>query len=255
MLKQRIITALILLPVMLGMLFWASDTLWAAFCALIALTALWEYARMTGISQRERTPYLAGTAVFMLFAAAGNWMLPAVGWLAVLAFWLAVMPLWLKNKWKLQGGWRAYAAGWMLVLPFWFALTVLRADIGALPLLGIMGVVWVADTAAYFSGKAFGRRKLAPSISPGKSWEGVAGGLAAVLVYLVCWFGFNATTIIAGIVLTAASVCGDLLESWLKRAAGIKDSSSLLPGHGGVFDRVDGLIAAVSVFAACYFLL
>jgi len=140
------------------------------------------------------------------------------------------------------------------VLPFWSALAALRADIGALPLLGIMGVVWIADTAAYFSGKAFGKRRLAPAISPGKSWEGVAGGLLAVLVYLACWFGFNLTTLAVGVVLTAASVCGDLLESWFKRAAGVKDSGSLLPGHGGVFDRIDGLIAALSVFAAVYFL-
>lgn len=254
MLKQRIITALVLLPVMLGMLFWASDALWAAFSALAALLALWEYARMAGIAETARTPYLAGTAVFMLLAAAGYWTLPAVGWVAVLAFWIIAMPLWLKNKWKLRGGWPAFATGWMLVLPFWFALTALRADIGALPLLGVMGVVWIADTAAYFSGKVFGKRKLAPAISPGKSWEGVAGGLLAVLVYLACWFGFNLTTLAVGVVLTAASVCGDLLESWFKRAAGVKDSGSLLPGHGGVFDRIDGLIAALSVFAAVYFL-
>ena len=259
MLKQRIITALILLPIMLGMLFWASDILWAAFSALIALLALWEYARMAGIDSKDRAPYLLASAVFMLLAVAGGWALPAVGWFAVLVFWLAVMPLWLKHKWKLAGGWRAYAAGWMLMMPFWFALVTLRPDgANVLPLLSVMGLVWVADIGAYFSGKAFGRRKLAPAISPGKSWEGVAGGLLVVLLYLSAvraagWLGFDASwpaTMAAGAVLTAVSVCGDLLESLLKRAAGIKDSSNLLPGHGGVFDRTDSLIAVLSVYAA-----
>ena len=104
MLKQRVITALILLPIMLGMLFWASDGLWAAFSGLIAVLALWEYSRMCGIGDKERVPYLAGSALFMLFAACGGWALPPIGWCLVLAFWLVVMPLWLKCKWRLGGG-------------------------------------------------------------------------------------------------------------------------------------------------------
>ena len=111
MLKQRIWTALVLLPLMLGMLFWASNGLWAIFSGLIALTALWEYSRMCGMNEQERTPYVIGTGLFMLLASLGSWKLPHLAWWGILLFWLVVMPLWLKLKWRLQGGWQAYATG------------------------------------------------------------------------------------------------------------------------------------------------
>lgn len=259
MLKQRVITALWLLPLMLGMLFYAPQWLWAAFSGLIALIALWEYARMSGLDKVKTNHYLAATLLFGIVAYAGGWELPDLVWYAVLAFWLVVMPLWLNRKWKLSGGWQAYAAGWMLMVPFWFALVSLRFDSDeALPLLAVMGLVWVADIFAYFSGKAFGKHKLAPAISPGKSWEGAAGGALCVAIYITLvqdarWLSFETgwlATVGVGLILTVVSVCGDLLESWLKRSAGIKDSSNLLPGHGGVFDRVDSLIAVLSVYAA-----
>ena len=259
MLKQRVITALWLLPLMLGMLFYAPQWLWAAFSGLIALIALWEYARMSGLDKVKTNHYLAATLLFGIVAYAGGWELPDLVWYAVLACWLVVMPLWLNRKWKLSGGWQAYAAGWMLMVPFWFALVSLRSDSDeALPLLAVMGLVWVADIFTYFSGKAFGKHKLAPAISPGKSWEGAAGGALCVAVYITLvrdarWLSFETgwlATVGVGLILTVVSVCGDLLESWLKRSAGIKDSSNLLPGHGGVFDRVDSLIAVLSVYAA-----
>ncbi|WP_373740635.1 phosphatidate cytidylyltransferase [Neisseria sp.] len=259
MLKQRIITALWLLPLMLGMLFYAPNWLWAAFSGLIAVVALWEYARMSGLDKMKTNHYLAATLLFVITAYTGGWQLPGWIWWLVSAFWFVLAPLWLRKKWKLNGGWQAYAAGWMLVVPFWFALVSLRtAPEQALPLLAVMGLVWVADIAAYFCGKAFGKNKLAPAISPGKSWEGAVGGAVCAAVYLLVvrqagWLGFDAGffgTVFISFVLTAVSIGGDLLESWFKRSAGIKDSSSLLPGHGGVFDRVDSLIAVVSVYAA-----
>ncbi|MCP1660484.1 phosphatidate cytidylyltransferase [Neisseria perflava] len=259
MLKQRILTALWLLPLMLGMLFYAPSWLWAAFSGLIVLLALWEYARMSGMDKPRINHYLAATALFMLAAYTGGWALPKWIWLAVLAFWLIVMPLWLNKKWALKGGWQAYAAGWLLMVPFWYALVTLRpTTYSAVYLLAVMGLVWVADIFAYFTGRAFGKHKLAPAISPGKSWEGAIGGAVCVLVYLsivrsMGWLAFDngwLNTMIVGLILTVVSVCGDLLESWLKRAAGIKDSSNLLPGHGGVFDRTDSLIAVLSVYAA-----
>lgn len=259
MLKQRILTALVLLPLMIGMLFWAGAALWALFAALIALLALWEYSRMCGMQGGVQRGYLGGTAFFMLTAYLGGWQLPALVWWLVLAFWLAAMPLWLKNKWTLDAGMRGMAAGWLLMLPFWFALMLLRpAPDEAGGLLVVMLLVWIADVSAYFVGRAVGKRKLAPAISPGKSWEGAIGGAVAVCAYMLLarsqgWLGFQVSasaTVLVALVLTAVSVCGDLLESWLKRAAGIKDSSNLLPGHGGVFDRVDSLIAVLSVYAA-----
>ncbi|WP_308031728.1 phosphatidate cytidylyltransferase [Neisseria cinerea] len=259
MLKQRVITAMWLLPLMLGMLFYAPQWLWAAFCGLIALIALWEYARMGGLCKIKTNHYLAATLVFGVVAYAGGWMLPNLVWYVVLAFWLAIMPLWLRFKWRLNGGWQVYAVGWLLVMPFWFALVSLRPNPDdALPLLAVMGLVWVADVCAYFSGKAFGKHKIAPAISPGKSWEGAIGGAVCVAVYMTAvrsagWLAFDTgwfDTVLIGLVLTVVSICGDLLESWLKRAAGIKDSSKLLPGHGGVFDRTDSLIAVISVYAA-----
>ncbi|MDO5638559.1 MAG: phosphatidate cytidylyltransferase [Neisseria sp.] len=259
MLKQRIITALVLLPLMLGMLFWASDALWAVFAGLIALLALWEYTRMSGFSDAQNYRYLGFTALFGVVAYLGGWQLPALAWLAVLLFWLVAMPLWLVKKWTLQADWKAYSIGWLLMLPFWFALVALRPDPeAATSLLAVMGLVWVADIFAYFTGKAFGKHKLAPAISPGKSWEGAIGGALCVVVYMSLvwragWLAFDTSwfgAVLIGLVLTVVSVCGDLLESWLKRAAGVKDSSKLLPGHGGVFDRVDSLIAVLSVYAA-----
>ena len=126
MLKQRILTALILLPLMLAMLFFAGNTLWAAFAALIALLALWEYSRMAGFGPAQQTPYLAGTAFFMLTAHAGGWQLPPFVWAIVFAFWLLAMPAWLNRKWKIQADARGMAIGWLLMLPFWFALIALR---------------------------------------------------------------------------------------------------------------------------------
>ena len=259
MLKQRIITALILIPLMLLMLFYAGSSLWALFTALISLLALWEYARMTPLKHTQQVHYLCATGVFMFIAYLGNWQLPSLVWAIVLAFWLLIMPTWLDQKWHLTHACKAQWVGWLLILPFWFGLMALRPDTdAAVQLLALMILVWLADSVAYFSGRALGKRKLAPLLSPKKSWEGVMGGLIAVWIYTILahtqgWlfteysllFALCATT-----VLTFVSVGGDLLESWFKRACNIKDSSQLLPGHGGVFDRIDSLVAVISVYAA-----
>ncbi|ULJ59565.1 phosphatidate cytidylyltransferase [Wielerella bovis] len=264
MLKQRILTALVLLPLMLLMLFYSGSFLWTAFATLIALLALWEYGRLAGFSFQQQQQYLGSTTFFMLTAYLGNWQLPPFIWAIVFAFWLLAMPMWLNQKWKIAANFRAYLIGWLLMLPFWFALVLLRPDSDhAVHLLAVMLLVWLADSAAYFAGRAFGKHKLAPVLSPKKSWEGVIGGLLAVWIYVSyargqgwlfaeqSWF----VAMFAATILTFVSIGGDLLESWLKRAAGIKDSSNLLPGHGGVFDRVDSLIAVLSVYAAVQILL
>ncbi|MCX8748925.1 phosphatidate cytidylyltransferase [Snodgrassella sp. B3088] len=261
MLKQRILTALILLPLMIGMLFGANNSLWAAFSGLIALLALWEYARIVHFTHVQNLLYLLLSAAggFCLYLYHQQTYTPVWLQIVVLLFWLILVPFWLKFKWKVKANLLGVLTGWILMLPFWQALISLRPDArSATALLSIMALVWIADIAAFFVGRTFGKRKLAPTISPNKSWEGAIGAVFCVAIYTVIlqqrgWLPVNLPawqTMILAAILTAVSICGDLLESWLKRAGGVKDSSKLLPGHGGVFDRVDSLIAVLSVYAA-----
>lgn len=265
MLITRVITALLLLPIMLGAVFYLSAPLWAAFAWLVIGLALWEFTRMAGIKGWPQAGYLTLSSLL----AVGFWQLPLPGQASVahvllllaLPVWLLLAPLWLARRWPLPGGKKAMLLGWLLMFPAWLGFLAWRPDgtaASATQLLAVMGLVWVADIAAYFAGKAFGRRKLAPAISPGKSWEGVAGAVLGVAgyVWLVLQLGWLQLQLpLAGLLLlalglTAVSVVGDLLESWFKRSAGIKDSSHLLPGHGGVYDRIDSLIAVLAVSAA-----
>ena len=174
-------------------------------------------------------------------------------------FWILLMPCWLRFKWALRGNdFAGYLTGMIVILPTWVAMSVLYAVTPWL-LLAAMALVWVADISAYFSGRAFGRHKLAPAISPGKTWEGVAGAVVGVLIYggmvwvlspLALHMNFSAVMLGALLIgLTAISVIGDLFESLLKRQAGIKDSSQLLPGHGGVLDRIDSLTSTLPLVA------
>ena len=177
-------------------------------------------------------------------------------------FWLALAPPWVIARWPTQ--WRVPMAfvGWVVLLGAWVALVELQARSPWL-VLAAMAIVWIADTAAYFTGRAFGRHKLAPNVSPGKTWEGVYGAWAAVAVYALLLVPFAARAgwglpVSAGtialwlgfvLVLASVSVVGDLFESLLKRHAGVKDSGALLPGHGGVLDRTDALLAAMPIAA------
>ncbi|MBP6115657.1 MAG: phosphatidate cytidylyltransferase [Neisseriaceae bacterium] len=259
MLIPRILTALVLLPLMLGMLFYASPLGWVAFSGLIAMVALWEFSRMAKMPLAMQATYLSITLVLGVAAAYQDYRLNLVEHGLVVLFWVVLAPLWLRFKWAPKPGFLGLLLGWVLMVPFWLALVALRpSEQDAKALLAVMAMVWVADVGAYVFGRLFGKRKLAPSISPGKSWEGAIGGVVCVIAYVLIvdrlgWFGFVLPTwalIVAAVLLTAVSVVGDLLESWFKRAAGMKDSSQLLPGHGGVFDRVDSLIAVLSIYAA-----
>ena len=271
--KQRIITACFLLVLFAGMLFFAPQPVWALFCGLITILATYEFCGMTPMSNIFRNIYL----VFMSATMAISFIYPpnqqtlSLLSIIVLAFWLLLVPLWLKLKLDLLKN-KVIAAevGFILFFPFWYALSNLKQTTGATSLLLILAIVWIADSTAYFVGKAIGKNKLAPSISPGKSWEGAAGGLAGVIIYtLILYFSgslknifnsLNANTpsiiilIVLATFLTIVSIYGDLFESWLKRCANIKDSSNLLPGHGGVFDRIDALIAVLSLISACQIL-
>lgn len=262
MLKQRIITAAWLAPLVLVGLFGLEGGAFALFTALIVLLGTWEWTNLAGITQTvQRAQSVAVVAVLMLImwlmgAATAIWplWLAAAGWLLNL-FWVARYPA-AGEQW--QASVRRLAMGLWVLLPCWVGFNVLRES-GMAWLLFVLLLVWCADVGAYFVGRAWGKRKLAPHVSPGKSWEGVYGGLATTaLLAIVFAVGLSLdmagslTLILVTAIVTLTSVLGDLLESMLKRHRNIKDSSQLLPGHGGVLDRIDSLTAAIPLFALFY---
>ena len=266
MLKTRIITAIILLLVFLEAIFLLPRHGWALFCGGVAVLATWEWGGFLKLAATARV-VLAGVMTLMIVAAI--WFLPGMlgigdgfayqGWwlgrfllVPSVLFWALAVPLWLRYRWQLKSLPIGLVVGLVVILPTWLALVQLRS-LGPWPLLAIMAVVWMADIAAYFSGRAFGKRKLAPNISPGKTWEGAIGAGIGVIAYgLILRASFPDYLDIAPpvlalglVLLTAISIIGDLFESLLKRQAGIKDSSQLLPGHGGVLDRIDSLTSTL----------
>lgn len=269
MLKQRVITALVLLAILLPALFYP-DPLPFSVVVLVLMTAgAWEWGRMHGLGQAGA----GALGVACLLLCALSWYL---GWLdqSLARLWLIGGSLWVLAGAALLragvGAWGRVPLALRLVggvLALWLAwLAVVQAHrMGVNFLLSVLLLVWVADIFAYFAGRAFGlkftRNKLAPSISPGKSWEGVWGGMAGVLVLAAVWviadrqFGAALPSfyslllrqglwflVLAVVFMGAMSVVGDLVESLVKRSVGVKDSSALLPGHGGVLDRIDALL-------------
>ena len=256
MLKARIITALFLLAGLSYALFGLSDSGWIAFVALVIGLAGWEWGRLAVFPSAGCIVYGLATAAFYvaLTLLAG----PSIRlglYLLSAAFWIILVPLFLARRPGIGKPPVAALLGWLVLLPASLAMVQLH-DRGPLVLFAVMAAVWVADIGAYFVGRAFGKRKLAPAISPGKSWEGAYGGAAGVMIYgFVVAFGAGfmtgvsvtgiAALTLALLLFAAVSVEGDLFESLLKRQAGIKDSSNLLPGHGGVLDRIDSLTSTL----------
>lgn len=263
MLRTRVVTAVVLLLGLLALLFLSGTLVWMLAMALIAAVAAWEWAGLATPALRlVRIPYALLTGVLVLLAALGLFDgagVPRVGrepWLVGIfalgaVFWCGIAPFWLARR---AGAGRVVVAapvGWLVLVPTTLALVLLRSASVWL-VLAVMGVVWVADIAAYFSGRAFGRHKLAPTISPGKTLEGAFGAIVAVLLYgVLVWTGTaqevaSLPMLLGGLaVLTVVSIEGDLFESMIKRLAGVKDSSQLLPGHGGVLDRIDSLTSTL----------
>jgi phosphatidate cytidylyltransferase len=281
MLKQRILTAIVLLAILLPALFYPSHVPFACVMLALIAAAAWEWGRLNGYG--SRVSLFLGLETLVLCAL--SW------WLGLLD--QSLLPVWIlaSGAWVLGGaallraavpGWPRVPRGLRLVgglLVLWVAwLAAVKARmIGINFLLSILVLVWVADIFAYFAGRAFGlrftRNKLAPAISPGKSWEGVWGGMAGVLVLALAWVWADAAAqpavaslytrlaergwwlLLIGVVFLAAmSVVGDLVESLIKRSAGAKDSSALLPGHGGVLDRVDALLPTLPIAMMLAFL-
>lgn len=270
MLKQRVITAVLLLAILLPALFYPSYVPLCAVTLVLISAGGWEWGRLNGCSQRTSIALGLVCLIACLLAWQAGWLtrpLP-LAWALLGAVWV------LGGAWLLRvgvSGWswlsrplRVFVGGLALIFA-WLALAQARV-VGINFLLSLLVLVWMADIAAYFAGKAMGgrwiKRKLAVTISPGKSWEGALGGLVGVLLLAVGWVWLDRQAAIdsdslftllltrhgAGVMLLGAafmaamSVVGDLVESLVKRSAGAKDSSGLLPGHGGVLDRVDALL-------------
>lgn len=274
MLKTRIVTAVVLLGGFLGALFLLPPLGWLCVMALVASLAAWEWGGLMRLAASVRIAF--GLAMLCVCAgmawawplalglgggtAETAWVLGRWVYSLAAAFWLLLIPLWMKSRWTLANRVVGCLTGVVVILPAWLALVQLR-QLGPVPLLAIMAIVWLADIGAYFFGRAFGRRKLAPTISPGKTWEGAFGGALVVVAYglLVAPHvpgipaGNGVLLFLFLVCLTAISIVGDLFESLLKRQVALKDSSNILPGHGGVLDRIDSLTSTLPLVALLWF--
>ncbi len=261
MLKQRIITASILFALFLAALFGLPLWGWQLLVLVVVGQGALEWARLAGLEGRAATTYwvlslamMAGMVLLdYVVAREVQTALHLIWYVLAVLLWVFVVPAWLIAGWRPQNAWLKGVVGWVVLLPTGLAMLDLRA-ISPWLLLFAMTVVMMADISAYFAGKRFGKNKLAPAISPGKTWEGVFGALAGVAAYVVAvwWFGgfYLKYPILPGVILTGCwwvvlAVIGDLFESALKRQAGVKDSGALLPGHGGLLDRIDALTSTL----------
>ena len=265
MLKQRVITALVMLALLLPALFAQQPEPLAGLGLILIAAAAWEWGRLNGLAMRGALRLAAVCLIACLWMWQAKWayQLPFDVWTPAGSFWV-LMGAWLIHRgvaaWGQTSRGLRLTVGLGLLCLTWLALYQAKV-MGVNFLLSVLTLVWMADIAAYFAGHAFGKRKLAIHISPGKSWEGVWGGMTGVLLMAFAWVWADtqwsldslslysrlatqgwAYMVLAVIFLAAMSVVGDLVESLVKRSAGMKDSSQLLPGHGGVLDRVDALL-------------
>ena len=262
-LAQRIIAAAVLVPLVVAAVLWLPTPGFALVVAVFALAGAHEWTRIGTLG----IPVGAGFVTLVAGSLVVGYLLihraPVIhGMLVVSVLWW-MLALCAVVGFQRQGQLGAFdsrlarfVGGWLVLVPTWTALVWLHAQRPSL-VMYVLLLIWIADTAAYFVGRRFGRRKLASRVSPGKSWEGVAGALFAVaLLGALAAMGSNAGLgatagfVALSLAVTLAGVLGDLVESLFKRRAGMKDSGSLIPGHGGVLDRIDGLTAAAPCFAA-----
>jgi phosphatidate cytidylyltransferase len=268
MLKQRVITALVLLALLLPALLADTAEPLAGLTLVLIAAGAWEWGRLNGFAMRGSLRLGAVCVILCLYAWSDRWAYeaPANVWNISGAAWVLVAGWLIRHgvdRWATISRALRLVVGVLALWLTWVAMYQAKV-MGVNFLLSVLFLVWMADIAAYFSGRALGRRKLAPAISPGKSWEGVWGGMVGVLLMACVWIWVDtqyavdgpslytrlysrgeAFLVLATLFLTMMSVAGDLVESLVKRSAGMKDSSQLLPGHGGVLDRVDALLPAL----------
>lgn len=249
--KQRIITAVVALVALLLVLFVVPANVVQLLFAAAMLAAAWEWSAFLGVSgSTVRVAYVAAVgvllaAVTVLAVDAELVFKASIGWWGLALIWMFFFPTPIPAVVR-------WLVGPVILVPLYLGLVALYAA-GPVTLLFALLIVWVADSGAFFAGKALGRVKLAPQISPGKTWEGVIGGLVAVVLLTLFWSLWADTDLAVFIPFCLAAAClsivGDLTVSMFKRSAGIKDSGSLFPGHGGVLDRIDSVAAAAPLFA------
>nr|VFK46302.1 MAG: phosphatidate cytidylyltransferase [Candidatus Kentron sp. TC] len=270
--KQRVITALVSMPVVILSTLFLPTSYFSLILSVVILIAAWEWAGLIGWETRiKRLTFSSITAILLYVAFQLNVLFPH-GWLFLSTFalvWWCVALGWVVQfeqerpisslEWPMV---RVFV-GWLILVPTWGALVAIHqhAENGPILVILLMILIWGADSGAYFSGKHFGKRRLSARTSPGKSWEGVVGGLLttgvlSVLVVLYVQLPLEKWIVLIFLSLTTAilSILGDLTESLFKRQAREKDSSRLLPGHGGMLDRIDSLTAAAPFFALSLFL-
>ena len=286
MLKQRILTALVLAPSIIAAIFYLPIEYFAYLMLFIMAIGAWEWGPFMGLTTKIKRAVFTLTNIVLIgllwFLIPLNSMWSSTGELNEIAVWV----LWASAGWwvlsalltgvypKLNNHWAKSTVvralfGYLTLLPTWVAFVALRTNdyiqsplLGAQLIMFLFLMVWSADIGAYFVGKSIGKHKLLPKVSPGKTIEGALGGTITACIFMATagvilgWHQQQLLTVLAvTAVITIISVLGDLSESMFKRQAGIKDSGSILPGHGGILDRIDSLTATAPIYALCYFYL
>ena len=271
MLKQRVVTAIVIAVVFFSALFFSSPYSFSLMTAVVVVYAAWEWSNLAGFSRKLiRLFYALSLAVLLIVSgyvlglsdsstldlAVGktlmSWLVP---WSAIALLWVQGYP---SSALLWGSSWARALIGYLVIVPAWLAMVILiHANQGEWLIMIVVLIVAFADIGAYFSGRAFGKHKLAINVSPKKTWEGLVGGVVANLIFvavLLVALNVDHWPMLLGLVMITvlASVLGDLLESMVKRHRGIKDSGNILPGHGGILDRLDSLTAALPVFTLVY---
>ncbi|NMP33258.1 phosphatidate cytidylyltransferase [Thalassotalea sp. M1531] len=286
MLKQRILTAIILAPLAIGAIFYLPLPFFGAFLLSVMAIGAWEWGPLMGFATKARRWFFVFAST-SLIGAIWTFLPPDTLWIekgelqqnAIYILWLAV-GWWLVSAFltfvypRCSSFWSSHRSirgifGWLTLIPTWLAFMVIRSSEyqtdphhGAQLIMFLFMMVWSADIGAYFVGKSIGKHKLMPNVSPGKTLEGFFGGIAVACVLIatagkvIGWSAEQfAIVLFVTVIITTISVLGDLNESMFKRQAGIKDSGTILPGHGGVLDRIDSLTATAPIYALCYVLI
>lgn len=261
MLKQRILTALVLLALVFIVLFVipkvmnGSDTIIVISACLLCMAVSFEFTQMYKFHLLPQILLILVLAVILLSLYFMPYDFSQIICIVVILTWCVLAPIILIIQPSQFSQPVISILSIIIFVPAFYALLSLQQLFGSLQLVSILAIAWIADSSAYFIGRQFGKHKIAPTISPGKSIEGALGGVIMVVIYLCIMKYFNlvsylnsfATACKFALILTLVSIMGDLLESWFKRVAAVKDSGNLLPGHGGIFDRVDSLLAVLAV--------